>query len=206
MEIDAIIFDLGGVFIHINYEVTIHEFIKLGYINAENLYSQKEQALLFQEYEKGIISTPHFINKLLDQSEDKPSPNQIVHAWNAMLGEIELSSVDVLKSLQGKKRLFMLSNTNELHWEIVQRKWNQLDEKPISSYFEKVYVSHEFGMRKPDASTFQEVCRIHDLSPSKTLFIDDSIQHIHGAQEAGLNTFFLEDIMKLSEIHSFLEV
>jgi len=61
-------------------------------------------------------------------------------------------------------------------------------------------------MRKPDASTFQEVCRIHDLSPSKTLFIDDSIQHIHGAQEAGLNTFFLEDIMKLSEIHSFLEV
>jgi FMN phosphatase YigB (HAD superfamily) len=200
MEIDSVIFDLGGVFIHIDYEATIREFKKLGFLNAENLYSQHEQALLFQQYETGKISTPHFINKLLYKSDSKPSPNQIVYAWNAMLGEFEKESINVLKGLQGKKRLFMLSNTNELHWEIVNRKWNQIDPKPLSTYFEKIHLSHELGMRKPDVSTFDKVCEIHNLSPSNTLFVDDSIQHIQGANEAGLRTFFLKDILKLCEI------
>ena len=206
MEIDAVIFDLGGVFIHIDYEATIRDFKKLGFLNAENLYSQKEQAFLFQQYEIGKISTPYFINKLLDKSESKLSPNQIVHAWNAMLGEFEKGSIHVLRGLIGKKRLFMLSNTNELHWEIVQRKWNQIDTVPLSFYFEKIHLSHELGMRKPDVSTFEKVCKIHNLSPSNTLFIDDSIQHILGAKEAGLRTFFLDDIMKLPEIHSVLNI
>jgi FMN phosphatase YigB (HAD superfamily) len=197
MEIDAIIFDLGGVFIHIDYEATIAEFRRLGFRNPHELYSQKEQAFLFQHYETGKISTPHFINKLLEFVDSKPSPNQIVRGWNAMLGKIELTSIDVLKSLQGKKRLFMLSNTNEMHWEIVQRKWNLMDSNPIESYFEKIYVSHEFGMRKPHVSTFQAVCLNNQLDTSSTLFIDDSIQHIDGAKEAGLQTLHLTDILQL---------
>ena len=64
-SIDAIIFDLGGVFIEIDYTATISEFEKLGFENANHLYSQSEQAYLFEQFEKGEISPPHFINKLL---------------------------------------------------------------------------------------------------------------------------------------------
>lgn len=205
MEIDAIIFDLGGVFIHIDYDATIAEFGRLGFRNPHELYSQKEQAFLFQQYETGKISTPHFINKLLEFVDSKPSPNQIVRGWNAMLGKIELTSIDVLKSLQGKKRLFMLSNTNELHWEIVQRNWNLMDSNSIDSYFEKIYVSHIFGKRKPHVSTFQAVCSCNQLDPSSTLFVDDSIQHINGAKSVGLQTLHLTNIFELdSKIRQFI--
>jgi len=205
-KIDAIIFDLGGVFIHIDYLATIKAFEKIGFSDADLLYSQSEQADLFQQYEIGAISTPHFINKLLPLSNKVISPNQVVQAWNAMIGEFEQNSITALKQLQGKVRLFLLSNTNQLHLDLVYREWNKFDLESMDFYFEKVYVSHQFGKRKPDPETFLSVCNNHKLIPGKTLFIDDSIQHIHGAQKAGLQTIHLTNIYDLPTIISTLHL
>jgi putative hydrolase of the HAD superfamily len=199
-KIDAIIFDLGGVFIHIDYLATVKAFEKIGFSDANVLYSQSVQADLFQQYEIGAISTPHFINKLLALSNKTISPNQVVQAWNAMIGEFEQNSITVLKELQGKARLFLLSNTNQLHLDLVHREWNKFEIEPMEFYFEKMYVSHQFGKRKPHPETFLSVCNHHNLIPEKTLFIDDSIQHIDGAQKAGLQTVHLTSIHDLPTI------
>jgi putative hydrolase of the HAD superfamily len=202
--IDAILFDLGGVFISIDYQATIDSFEKFGFENAQHLYSQAEQAILFEKYETGKISTPHFINNLLKLSNSNPSPNQIVKAWNSMIGDFSIESITLLKNLQSKYRLFMLSNTNELHMELVKRKWQEIENAPMESFFEKVHFSHQLGLRKPYPNTFLEVCKINNLDPVKTLFIDDSIQHIVGAQKAGLQTIYLKKITDLAfELKAF---
>jgi putative hydrolase of the HAD superfamily len=202
--IDAILFDLGGVFITIDYQATIDAFEKLGFENAQLLYSQAEQAILFEKYETGKISTPHFINNLLKLSNSNPSPNQIVKAWNSMIGDFSIESITLLKNLQSKYRLFMLSNTNELHMDLVKRKWQEIENAPMESFFEKVHFSHQLGLRKPYPNTFLEVCKINNLDPVKTLFIDDSIQHIVGAQKAGLQTIYLKKITDLAfELKAF---
>jgi putative hydrolase of the HAD superfamily len=198
--IDAILFDLGGVFINIDYQATIEAFEKLGFNNAEQLYSQSEQALLFEKYEIGEISTPHFINNLLTISNSKISPNQVVKAWNSMIGDFSIKSIAVLKNLQKKYKLFMLSNTNDLHTELVKRKWQEVENTPFDSYFEKIHFSHQLGMRKPYPETFLKVCDINFINPKKTLFIDDSIQHIEGAEKAGLQTIHLKKIADLSSV------
>jgi putative hydrolase of the HAD superfamily len=202
--IDAILFDLGGVFITIDYQATIDAFEKLRFENAQLLYSQAEQAILFEKYETGKISTPHFINNLLKLSNSNPSPNQIVKAWNSMIGDFSIESITLLKNLQSKYRLFMLSNTNELHMDLVKRKWQEIENAPMESFFEKVHFSHQLGLRKPYPNTFLEVCKINNLDPVKTLFIDDSIQHIAGAQKAGLQTIYLKKITDLAfELKAF---
>jgi putative hydrolase of the HAD superfamily len=195
--IDAIIFDLGGVFIEIDYSATILEFEKLGFENAAELYSQTEQSLLFEQFEKGEISSLHFINKLLAISNSNPSPNQIVKAWNAMICDFSIESISILKNLQNKYRLFMLSNTNELHIDLVNRKWLEVEKLKMESFFEKIHLSHELGLRKPYPETFLKVCKLHDLIPCNALFIDDSIQHIEGAKQAGLQTIHLKNIADL---------
>ncbi len=205
-KIEAIIFDLGGVFIHVDYLATIQAFEKIGFTDAALLYSQGEQAELFQQYEVGRISTAHFINKLLALSNKVISPNQVVQAWNAMIGEFELNSIAVLKQLQENVRIFLLSNTNELHLNLVHSKWNNVDSKPIDFYFEKIHFSHEFGMRKPHPETFLSVCNQHNLIPENTLFIDDSIQHIEGAQKAGLRTLHLTSIYDLPTVISSIQL
>jgi len=187
-SIEIIIFDLGGVLIDVDYSATSFEMKKLGFLNFDKYYSQSDQQAFFDDFETGKISEQAFINQLKSFVGTQVTPNQLVHAWNKMIGLFPLQKVKLLEVLQGK-RLAMLSNTNSLHWKKVEIEWGKVSDIPINNYFEKIFLSHEIGMRKPHADTFLAVCDLLKVNPSKTLFIDDSPQHILGATQAGLNTF-----------------
>lgn len=188
---EAIIFDLGGVLINLDYQLTIDAFKKLGVNEFDLTYSQAAQNSLFDDYETGQISTQHFINKLKDQLPPAITPNQIVAAWNAMILDFPLEEIALLERLSTEKRIFLLSNTNDIHIQKVARELAKVSNKKLNEYFEKVYLSHEIQQRKPSPETFDFVCKDAGIDPLKTLFIDDSEQHILGAQQIGLSTIHL---------------
>jgi len=188
MKIEAIIFDLGGVIINIDYQATISKFKKLGIDNFQQLYSQANQVNLFDEYETGVISSQRFINELLHFHPEGTTANEVVEAWNAMILDVRVEKLNLLEHLKKDYRLFLLSNTNALHLSKVQRNWNCATESPMEHYFENLYYSHEIGLRKPSIKIFEFVCKENNLNPNCTLFIDDSVQHISGAIEYGLKT------------------
>ena len=201
-HIDTVIFDFGGVLINLDYALTIDRFKALGIDDFESLYSQASQSNLFDDLETGKISQQRFINGLLDFLPPGTTPNKVVSAWNAMILDVPESSIDLLLKLRGKYRLFMLSNTNEIHISKAYAEWAKTSSHSPSDLFEKVYLSHTLGMRKPHPSTFQHVCNEQGLTPSKTLFIDDSLQHIEGAKKIGLNTFHLTSQASLEGLFS----
>lgn len=201
-NIEAIIFDFGGVLIDLDYNKTIQAFMDLGIDNFDELYSQANQSGLFDDIETGKISSQFFINELLKLLPQGATPNQVVHAWNTMLLSVPEKSIEILKSLQGKYRIFMLSNTNAIHIEKAWRLWEETSAISPEKHFEKILFSHEIGMRKPHKETFEWVANQFNLNPEKTLFIDDSIQHIEGAQKAGLQTHHLQSISELSSVFS----
>ena len=187
-NIEAIIFDFGGVIIQLNYQATIDAFKNLGITNFDEMYSQAQQSNLFDDIETGKISSQRFINGILDFLPPNTSPNKVVEAWNAMILDVPKSNIEILQELSKKYRLFLLSNTNSLHIDLAYRNWNKIAEQPIDKYFEKIYLSHEVEMRKPNKEIFELVCNENLLSRESTLFIDDSEQHIIGAQSMGLQT------------------
>ena len=192
-ETELILFDLGGVLIDIDYQATEHAFIELGVTDFQHHYTQFNQDRLFDLFETGRISAQHFINKLLPIVKRGTSPNQIVHAWNAMILSFPKNKVNLLLELAKTKRIALLSNTNELHMVQVQKAWRKACAVPFESLFEKVFLSHEIHQRKPDIETFQWVCAQLKVEEASVLFIDDSPQHILGAKKAGLKTFYYED-------------
>lgn len=192
-KIKNIIFDLGGVIIDIDYQATTKAFEKLGIDDFNTRYSQLNQTALFDDFEKGIISSQHFINKLMDIVPKGVTPNQIVSAWNAMLGKIPAQKIQLLNHVRSTHRIFMLSNTNALHLPVVNKFWREITPLEMRDLFEQVYLSFEIGMRKPDKEIFEWVCKENNLNPENTLFIDDSPQHIEGAKSAGLKTHFYEN-------------
>jgi HAD superfamily hydrolase (TIGR01509 family) len=202
MKYTAVIFDLGGVIIHIDYAATIHAFENLGHSDFHTLYSQAQQSGLFDELETGKISGQRFVNDLLPYLKRGTSPNKVVAAWNAMIGAVPKERIALLQKVREKYPVYLLSNTNELHMQAVQRSWKEASEKPIRAFFDHTYLSHEIGMRKPNANIFEFVCRENHLNPADTLFIDDSIQHIEGAKSCGLQTFHLTDFALLDQIFS----
>lgn len=49
------------------------------------------------------------------------------------------------------------------------------------------HISAEFGLRKPDPELYLALCKQYDFDPAETLFVDDKLENIEGAQTAGLN-------------------
>lgn len=189
----AILFDLGGVLIDIDYASTENAFVQLGVSDFKERYTQFAQNALFDRFECGEISPQHFVNLLLPYTSPGTSPNQVVSAWNAMLGTFPNEKVKLLEHLSKTTPLFMLSNTNELHWFEVERTWKKVSTQPLQHFFKEIYLSHQIGKRKPHKETFMWVCQQMGIEPADVLFIDDSPQHIEGATQAGLQVHYYQD-------------
>jgi len=199
---ELILFDLGGVLIDIDYQATENAFVRLGVSDFHDQYTQFQQNQLFDHFETGQISAQHFINKLLPITRKGTSPNEIVHAWNAMIGGFPDEKILLLERLSKKQRIALLSNTNELHMVQVKRAWEKSSTLVFESLFEQVFLSHEIQQRKPDVATFDWVCEQLDVIPEKVLFIDDSPQHIAGANSTGLQTHFYENPVEFYALFS----
>jgi putative hydrolase of the HAD superfamily len=202
MDFDAIIFDLGGVIIDLDYSKTIHAFEQLGMENFHEVYSQASQTNLFDDFETGKISAQRFINSLLPYLKTGTTPNMAVHAWNAMILSVPPEKLQLLLKLKKEYPIYLLSNTNELHVPVVRREWAKVASDPMEYYFDRIFFSHEIHMRKPEISIFKFVCEEQNLDPKRTLFIDDSIQHIEGAAAYGLQTIHLTEPLSLIQLFS----
>ncbi|MFN5416789.1 MAG: HAD family hydrolase [Flavobacteriia bacterium] len=200
-DFDAIIFDLGGVILPIDYNKTADAFKDLGLVNFDELYSQANQSGLFDRFEIGEISAQHFVNSILDFLPSHSNANKVVAAWNAMLLDFPKENLEFLEEVKSQNRTFLLSNTNEIHVQAFNRKLKSIVEKEsLHPYFEQVYFSNEIGKRKPHPETFAYICEINNLNPKNTLFIDDSIQHIEGAKKTGLQTYHIQKDEKIIDI------
>ncbi|MCB8995295.1 MAG: HAD family phosphatase [Bacteroidales bacterium] len=191
--IKNIIFDLGGVIVNLDYSLTISAFKALGMPSNEKIYSQFNQLSWFDKYDTGGITSDEFLNQIAKLLSPETTRKQIIDAWNAMLLDLPKERAELLLNLKNRYRTFLLSNTNELHLQYYLPKvkeWYGMD--GLKTFFEKDYYSHILGMRKPHVETFQYILRENDLFPSETLFIDDSYQHIVGANAAGLRTYHLQ--------------
>jgi glucose-1-phosphatase len=189
---EAIIFDLGGVLLNIDYNKTSKAFLELGIGDFDAAFSQARQQRLFDDYEKGRITSPVFLENLLKWCREGTTSELAEAAWNAMLLDFPQERLNALQKLSASHRLFLLSNTNEIHIKAYSKYLQEnFGFSCLKNYFEKQYYSYEIGMRKPDREIFDHVIRENNLKASATLFIDDSIQHINGASKAGIAAIHL---------------
>lgn len=187
-----IIFDLGKVLFNVDYSLTIKSFEDLGIQDLGSLYAENSHHVIFDQYERGEVSTSQFTAKIREYMPVSVSDRDVANAWNTMLLDFPQTSIDLLKGLKPNYQLFLLSNTNALHFsgfhDIIRR---QHGIHSLECFFKKAYYSHLIGMRKPDKEIFEFVLKENDLDPSKTLFIDDFPQHVKGAEETGINGILL---------------
>ena len=200
--IKNIIFDFGDIFINLDKEATYKELAKLGITEIS-----PEMMKVYHQYEMGLISTDEFtsfFNKTWGIPKDK-----LIDAWNAILLDFPQRRLDFLKDLaQSKKyRLFLLSNTNELHIDWIKKDLGTEFFSEFESCFEQFYLSHEIHFRKPNADIYEFVLNKNGLVAEETLFIDDTKENTDAAKELGIQVWNLipneEDVVNLFEREEF---
>ncbi len=191
-NIKNIIFDFGGVVLNINPLLTYNYFKKLGLANlfeGADFSKPDENLLLF---EKGLISPQVFRNKIREKINYPIQDKEIDEAWNAMLLDIPIERIKLIKRLKTKYKTFLLSNTNEIHYiEYTKQLKIKYGFNNLSELFDETYFSFLLQLAKPGKDIYQYVINKNSLNPEETLFIDDSIINIEGAKATGLITYHL---------------
>jgi HAD superfamily hydrolase (TIGR01549 family) len=200
-KIKNIIFDLGGVVVNVDYHKTINEFKKLGAQNFEKIYTQLQQSELFDRFETGRITPSVFRKDIRKATMINIEDDKIDYAWNAMILDLPEERLELLQIIKPKYRTFLLSNTNEIHMDFFNEYLLETFGVPdLSDYFEKVYYSHQIGLRKPNKEVFDYIIRVNKLNPEETLFIDDSPQHVEGAKKVGLTGYQLTNGKSITQL------
>ncbi len=202
--IDTLLLDLGGVLIDVDYARTAHAFASLGLTGFDLIYSKAKQTDLFDRFETGELSGTEFRQQLRELMRIEIGDADIDRCWNAMLGTIPEERIILLKRLREQYRLLLLSNTNSVHvpafTRIILEKNGIADLKDL---FDGAYFSCEIGLRKPHREAFVHVLEQHGAMADRTLFIDDSMQHVEGARNAGLRAEHLdlsrEDVIQMAQ-------
>ncbi|MEL6129705.1 MAG: HAD family phosphatase [Cyanobacteria bacterium J06628_4] len=192
--IDSIIFDLGGVIVNLDYGLTIRAFSQLAGYDITQQYSQQQQANIFSKFEVGRITAAEFRQGLMQLLGFEAGADEIDQAWSALILEFPPERVELLRQLGRRKRIFLLSNINELHLATSDRKFAEAmgtDIGTLADQFERAYYSHLVCDRKPNASIFQRVIDENNLDPAKTLFLDDTDNNLIGARQVGLQTIHI---------------
>jgi putative hydrolase of the HAD superfamily len=199
-NIKNIIFDLGGVILNIDMLRTEEALAELGVSNLRGHMENDSVLKVFQRYETGHLDDDSFLAALQSLSEKPVTAEAAAQAWNALLLDFPEARIELLKRLKKRYRVFLLSNTNAIHFRQFQKQLFDQAGHYLEELFEKTYYSHTLGLRKPDVAVFQHVVNENRLDASATLFVDDTEINMPGAVEAGLQVLHLKKGMDIVDI------
>jgi HAD superfamily hydrolase (TIGR01509 family) len=191
--IKNIIFDLGGVILNLDNKRTEEAFGKLGVKDIRQYFGLGHADSFFKDYEVGKITDQQFVDSIRSMTGLSNVPDQaIIDGWNALLLDFPAERIQLLKELGQHYRIFLFSNTNALHLAALRKIYSQtFASGTLDEHFERTYYSHLLGMRKPERESYEYILRENQLEGVETLFVDDAIVNIEGAELAGLKGLYL---------------
>ncbi len=188
-EIKNIIFDFGVVLVDLNRFRFIENFKKIGVTTIESLTGTALHKGIFADFELGNVTPEIFCKEVCKLSQKEIEPLDVEKAWLSMLDTIPQYKLDKIIELRKHYRVYLLSNTNVLHWNLSLKTMFNYKGLTINDFFEKVWLSNELGMMKPDKSIFDFILNDGSIDPNETLFIDDAQPNCMTAQLLGIRTY-----------------
>jgi len=180
-EPKALLFDLGGVLVDIDFGLALRTWSVWSALPAAELERAFVMDGPYERHERGEISAGEYFAELQSKLQLSATREQIESGWNAIfVGEIEETRVLVEKVAQ-RLPCYAFTNTNASHMKC----WSALYPR-VALAFKRIFASHQMGLRKPERSAFEHICRTLALAPDEILFFDDSVANIEGARAVGL--------------------
>ncbi|MDD5007963.1 MAG: HAD family phosphatase [Syntrophorhabdaceae bacterium] len=184
--IKLFVFDLGNVilpFEHRQIVYKLHEVSRVaGRFSPDEIfrYMFDMENGLINAYEEGLMSSLDFFVKLKERYKLEIDFEEFKDIWNPIFRE-DPEVNDIILYLKGKGYpLFLLSNTNELHFTYITELY------PIVHLMEEWILSFEIGAKKPKQRIYDEIFKRTDVKRSEILFIDDIKRYVETAIGFGL--------------------
>ncbi len=178
--IKAILFDMGNVLLFFNARISSKAFAQATGLTEEEIWEQFFVSELEKRYTRGEISSQEFYEQVSRNFPKKIDFKTFSRLWNEIFTE-NLEMDELLKKLKRHYPLYMISNTNDLHFEHIKKNFG------ITKHFTDFFPSHQVGHRKPNPAMFQHVLKEIKLKPEETVFVDDMSEFVESARQLGIN-------------------
>ncbi|MCS7084963.1 MAG: HAD-IA family hydrolase [Bacteroidia bacterium] len=183
MQIDNVLFDLGGVLYEIAPDKMQNAFLQLGEKYGASL-SRPEIFAVFEDMERGLFGEAEFFDALRSAADMPATDDELRAAWNAVLVGPYSYAARLSAAAAVGRRVALLSNTNLLHYRQFIT-----ETQAIFAPMERLFFSFEIGRRKPDRTAFEFVVESMSLAPERTLFVDDSLVNVEAARRMGFRVY-----------------
>lgn len=176
MDSRLVLFDLGGVLSDLGKPAT-----QMGLdITNEQFWSLWLSLPEVRSFESGALDTEKFLEILAATLNVPDPPEQFRRRFMDWQLGLYPGMLDILEVVARQRDIALLSNTNELHWSMIQSEAN------LADVFKHVFLSFELGCCKPDDVIFERVLELVSLSPSQILYLDDSAKNVEVAERFGI--------------------
>ncbi|QHM73091.1 glucose-1-phosphatase [Mixta intestinalis] len=183
------IFDLGNVVVDIDFSRVLGVWSDLSRVPLALLKSRFQMGENFERHERGEISDEEFAANLCAELDIALSYEQFVSGWQAIFVGLRPEVITLMQQLRSRgERVVILSNTNRLHCEYWPSQYPEVQQAA-----DKLYLSQDLGMRKPEARIYQHVLEAEGVSADEAVFFDDHPQNIEAARQLGITAVHVTD-------------
>lgn len=189
MKLKTILFDLGGVLIHLNKDECVRRFENLGVSDASRMLDPYLQNGLFLQLENGALNAENFRKALSEHTGKEITHDEIKWGLCGFLEEIPPYKFDYIDCLREKYSVYIISNTNPYVMEYAHSKEFLPNGRTLSSYVDGIFASYEMKMVKPDPNIFTYMPQKAGFLPEEALFIDDGPANVEMAAKMGYQTY-----------------
>jgi glucose-1-phosphatase len=186
-ELRAILFDLGGVVIDIDFKRAFQIWAARASCDAAELEQRFTFDEAYEQHETGDLHSSGYFNALRETLNVSLSEDDLVVGWNDIYLGIIPGMVKLLAGASQRFPLYAFTNSNPTHQSV----WSVRFAAELS-IFKTIYVSSELGVRKPDPRSFSLVADRMGVRASEVLFFDDSLENVDGAVSAGMRGVVVE--------------
>ena len=181
MSAQALLFDLGGVILQIEFDRAIQAWADSAGVPAEQVGARFSLDAGYEAHERGELDPAGYCAHLRQTLGLDLPDEPLLAGWNQIfVGEVPEVG-PLLASLAKSLPLYAFSNTNTAHRTFWQARY-----RGILAPFSQVFCSCDLGLRKPTTDAYLEVCERIGVAPARIVFFDDVLENVEGARTAGL--------------------
>lgn len=186
------VFDLGNVilpFEHRQIAVKLRERSALkGDFTAEEMFRYMFDFVggLIDPYEEGIMSSLEFFERIRERFKITMTFQDFAGIWNPIFRHDPAVNEVILDLKEKGYPLFLLSNTNELHFSHI------VDSYPIVHTFDEWILSFEVGAKKPKKRIYDMIFEKMDVAPKDVFYTDDMAGYVEAARAMGIDGVVFE--------------
>jgi HAD superfamily hydrolase (TIGR01509 family) len=188
-RIKIILFDLGNVIAHIDFDAF---WRSVGFVTPQEIAPLKEGYKTWTlQYETGHIPTSEYLDGLAKVFGHRFTNEHLERAVASIIREPVEGMAELIMRISKTQQTALVSNTNEIHYHLSLKRF------AVLQIFHKHYLSYKLRVMKPASGFYEAIIKDLNILPSEMLFLDDLISNVEGARLAGMQAIKFETRMQL---------